>query len=171
MQAERRVRRVVILDCDVHQGNGTAQIFAADPTVFTYSIHGAKNFPFHKTPGDLDIALDDDADDPIYLDAVETSVPLALERAQADLAIYLAGADPYAGDRLGRLAVTKRGLGQRDRFVLNTCRAAGLPVAITMAGGYGRRIKDTVDIHFQTVKIAVELLAAGWSKSQKAPPI
>ncbi|MDX1616051.1 MAG: histone deacetylase [Candidatus Promineifilaceae bacterium] len=171
MQAERRVQRVVILDCDVHQGNGTAQIFAGDPSVFTYSIHGARNFPFRKTPGDLDVPLDDDADDPIYLDALEASVPLALARAQADLAIYLAGADPYAGDRLGRLAVTKRGLGQRDRFVLDACRAAGLPVAVTMAGGYGRRIVDTVDIHFQTVEIAVELLADGWSSSQKTLPV
>lgn len=154
MQAEGRAVNVVILDCDVHQGNGTAEIFATDPTVFTFSIHGAKNFPFRKKPSDLDIALDDDADDPIYLDALELGVKQALELAGADLAIYLAGADPYAGDRLGRLAVTKRGLAERDRFVLNACRSAGLPVAIVMAGGYGQRVEDTVDIHFQTVKIA-----------------
>jgi acetoin utilization deacetylase AcuC-like enzyme len=158
MQAEGRVKRVVILDCDVHQGNGTAAIFANDPTVFTFSIHGAKNFPFQKEQSDLDIPLDDDADDPIFLDALEWGVPQAIERAGADLAIYLAGADPYAGDRLGRLAVTKRGLAQRDRFVLEQCRQAALPVAIAMAGGYGREIQDTVDIHFQTVQIAAAML-------------
>lgn len=162
MQAEGLAKRVVILDCDVHQGNGTALIFAGDPSVFTFSIHGAKNFPFHKEKSDLDIGLDDDADDAIFLDALEWGVGEAIERADADLAIYLAGADPYADDRLGRLAVTKRGLAERDKFVLNQCQAAGLPVAIAMAGGYSKQIKDTVDIHFQTVKTAVEL----WGKDK-----
>ena len=157
MQAEGLTGRIVILDCDVHQGNGTAEIFAGDPTVFTFSIHGAKNFPFRKKPSDLDVALDDDADDPIYLDALEEGVNRALELAEADMAIYLAGADPYAGDRLGRLAITKRGLAQRDRFVLGACQAAGLPVTIAMAGGYGTNIDDTVDIHFQTVRLAAEM--------------
>jgi acetoin utilization deacetylase AcuC-like enzyme len=160
MQAEGRVKRVVVLDCDVHQGNGTALIFADDPSVFTFSIHGAKNFPFHKEKSDLDIGLEDDADDAVFLDALEWGVPEAIERARADLAIYLAGADPYADDRLGRLAVTKRGLAERDRFVLGQCRRAGLPVAIAMAGGYGKHIKDTVDIHFETVKTAVEMIKA-----------
>ena len=154
---EGLARKVVILDCDVHQGNGTAEIFADDPTVFTFSIHGAKNFPFRKKPSDLDVALDDDAGDPIYLDALKEGVNRALTSAGADLAIYLAGADPYAGDRLGRLAVTKQGLAERDRYVLNACVTAGLPVAITMAGGYGKRIDDTVDIHFQTVSLAAEM--------------
>jgi len=158
MQAEGLVDRIVILDCDVHQGNGTAEIFAGDPSVFTFSIHGQKNFPFRKKPSDLDIGLPDDADDPIYLDALEEGVDRALDAAQADLAIYLAGADPYADDRLGRLAITKRGLAQRDRYVLDACQAAQLPVAIAMAGGYGKRIEDTVDIHLQTVRLAVELL-------------
>lgn len=157
MQAEGRAKRVVILDCDVHQGNGTALIFANDPSVFTFSIHGARNFPFYKEKSDLDIPLEDDADDAVFLDALEWSVPEAIERARADLAIYLAGADPYADDRLGRLAVTKRGLEERDRFVLDQCRRVGLPVAIAMAGGYGKQINDTVDIHFQTVKTAVEM--------------
>ena len=160
MLAEGLAQRVVILDCDVHQGNGTAEIFANDPTVFTFSIHGAKNFPFRKKPSDLDVALADDADDPIYLDALENGVNRAIESAAADLAIYLAGADPYAGDRLGRLAVTKRGLAERDRFVLTACATAGLPVAIAMAGGYGKNIDDTVDIHFQTVSLAAEMAAA-----------
>ncbi len=156
MQAEGTFQRVVIIDCDVHQGNGTADIFSQDPTVFTFSIHGAKNFPFRKIPGDLDIALPDDADDPIYLDALEQGLGQALERAQADLAIYLAGADPYAGDRLGRLAVTKRGLAERDRLVFEACRSASLPLTVVMAGGYGKRVEDTVEIHFQTVSLAAE---------------
>jgi acetoin utilization deacetylase AcuC-like enzyme len=162
MQAEELVKRVVILDCDVHQGNGTALIFEDDPSVFTFSIHGAKNFPFHKAVSDLDIGLNDDADDAIFLDALEWGVREAIERAEADMAIYLAGADPYADDRLGRLAVTKRGLAERDRFVLDQCRNAGLPVAIAMAGGYGKQIKDTVDIHYQTVRTAVEM----WGKDK-----
>ena len=157
MQAERLAERIVILDCDVHQGNGTAEIFADDPSVYTFSIHGEKNFPFRKKPGDLDIGLPDDADDPIYLDALEEGVDRALAEAGADLAIYLAGADPYADDRLGRLAITKRGLAQRDRYVLDACRTAGLPVAIAMAGGYGKDIEDTVDIHFQTVALAAAM--------------
>jgi acetoin utilization deacetylase AcuC-like enzyme len=164
MQAEGRLERVVILDADVHQGNGTAAIFRDDPTVFTFSIHGAKNFPFHKVPGDLDIGLPDDADDAIFLDALSDGVERSLALARADLAIYLAGADPYAGDRLGRLAVTKRGLAERDRIVFDACEAAGIPVAVTMAGGYGKRVEDTVDIHFQTV---VE--AAGRARARLAP--
>ena len=158
LQAEGKFRRVVILDCDVHQGNGTADIFSHDPTVFTFSIHGAKNFPFRKIPGDLDIALPDDAGDPIYLDALEQGIGQALDRARADLAIYLAGADPYAGDRLGRLAVTKRGLAERDRLIFDACRSAGLPLAVVMAGGYGKQVEDTVDIHFQTVSLATEMV-------------
>jgi acetoin utilization deacetylase AcuC-like enzyme len=160
VQAEGLARRIVILDCDVHQGNGTAQIFAGDPSVFTFSIHGARNFPFHKSPGDLDIALEDGAGDDEYLQALEQGVREALARANAGLAIYLAGADPYVGDRLGRLALTRSGLAERDRFVLAACRQAGLPVAIAMAGGYGRRVEDTVDIHFQTVAIAAEMAGA-----------
>jgi acetoin utilization deacetylase AcuC-like enzyme len=161
MQAEGLAGRIAVLDCDVHQGNGTADIFADDPTVFTFSIHGANNFPFYKTPGDLDVPVPDDADDAVYLDLLEDGISRSLELSRPELAIYLAGADPYAGDRLGRLAVTKRGLAERDRFVLNACRQAGVPVAIAMAGGYGRRVSDTVDIHFQTVQIAIEMAKCG----------
>jgi len=157
MQAEERARRVVILDCDVHQGNGSAAIFAGDPTVFTFSIHGAKNFPFHKENGDLDIALPDGSGDEAFLEAVFTGVPQAVERAQADLAIYIAGADPYFEDRLGRLAMTKDGLWERDRWVLSYCRASGLPVAVVMGGGYAREVEDVVAIHLQTIRTAAEL--------------
>lgn len=151
MQAEGRVRRVVILDCDVHQGDGTAAILADDPSIFTFSIHGAKNFPFRKQRSDLDLELPDQTGDDAYLDALEAGVRQALAAARADLVIYLAGADPYFDDRLGRLALTKAGLAERDRVIFHYCRAAGLPLAIAMAGGYARTISDTVDIHFQTV--------------------
>jgi acetoin utilization deacetylase AcuC-like enzyme len=157
MQAEGRARRVVIVDCDVHQGNGTAVILAGDPTIFTFSIHGAKNFPFHKEQSDLDIALEDGAGDEAYLAALDHGLAQALELSHANLAIYLAGADPFHDDKLGRLALTKRGLLERDRLVFEYCRGAGLPVAITMAGGYARNVEDTVDIHFQTMRLAAEL--------------
>jgi acetoin utilization deacetylase AcuC-like enzyme len=155
-QAEGRTRRVVIVDCDVHQGNGTAEICAGDDTIFTFSIHGAKNYPFRKERSDLDIDLDDSVGDDAYLEALDRGLSHALERSRADLAIYLAGADPFAGDKLGRLALSKRGLAERDRMVFECCRGAGLAVAVTMAGGYARNIADTVDIHFQTVRAAAE---------------
>jgi acetoin utilization deacetylase AcuC-like enzyme len=157
MQADGEVRRVVIVDCDVHQGNGTAAILADDPTVFTFSIHGARNFPFHKEPSDLDIELEDGTEDAVYLEALQAGLERALELANADLALYLAGADPYAGDQLGRLALSKEGLVQRDRLVFEHCRGAGLPVAAVMSGGYGRQTKDTVEIHFGTVCVAAEM--------------
>ncbi len=156
LQAETHIRRVLILDCDVHQGNGTAAILQNDPSIFTFSIHGKKNFPFHKEKSDLDIALDDGAGDPIYLDAMHKGIMESLKRANAEIVIYLAGADPYADDRLGRLALSKEGLARRDRLVLHTCRKSKLPVAITLAGGYAPNIEDTVDIHFQTLQIAAE---------------
>ena len=156
MQAEGKSGRIVILDCDVHQGNGTSAIFKGDTTVFTFDIHGSKNFPFHKEASSLDIPLPDGAGDEVYLAALENGLHLALERAQAGLAIYLAGADPFSGDRLGRLALSKDGLGRRDRLVFELCRAAHLPVAVTMAGGYAKDIQDTVGIHYQTLQIACQ---------------
>jgi len=157
VQAEGLAKRVVILDCDVHQGNGTAAIFARDPTVFTFSIHGAKNFPFRKQASDLDVELDDGAGDAAYLEALERGVSRALALANADFAVYLAGADPFAGDTFGRLALSKEGLAERDRLVLRYCQAAGVPVAVTMAGGYARQVQDIVDVHFRTVQIAAEM--------------
>lgn len=154
LQAEGRIRRAVILDCDVHQGNGTASILAGDQSVFTFSIHAANNFPFEKEASDLDIELPDGTGDHDYLDALEKGVCRALSAAQPDLAIYLAGADPHEGDRLGRLRLTKGGLAVRDQVVFELCGTAGVPVAVAMAGGYGRRIEDTVDIHFATVGLA-----------------
>jgi acetoin utilization deacetylase AcuC-like enzyme len=154
LQAEGLVRRVLVIDCDVHQGNGTAAIFRDDPSVFTFSIHGANNFPFAKEPGDLDVELADGTGDREYLAALGRGLATALERAAADLAIYLAGADPYFDDRLGRLALTKQGLLDRDRMVLDACAAARVPVAVTMAGGYARDIADTIEIQFNTIETA-----------------
>lgn len=156
MQSEGRVQRIAIIDCDVHQGDGTAAIFTGDPTVFTFSIHGAHNFPFRKQQSDLDIALPDATGDTAYLDALEW-VRQVFAIARPDLVIYLAGADPYYDDRLGRLSLTKAGLAERDRLVFSYCRAAGVPVAVTMAGGYARQISDTVDIHTHTIATAAGL--------------
>jgi len=160
MQAEGRARRVLVVDLDVHQGDGTAAIFADDPTVFTFSMHGRNNFPFRKHASCLDVELEDGTGDDDYLATLEIALPHAIASARADLAIYLAGADPFAGDRLGRLALTKPGLAARDRFVLRALRAAQLPVAIAMAGGYAENIDDVVDIHFATVCAALDCAAA-----------
>lgn len=167
MQAEGRVEQIVVLDCDAHQGNGTAALAAGDPTIFTFSIHNENNFPLFKEQSDLDVGLDDGTGDAAYLQALIPGVRRALDQATANssatrpferrLAIYLAGADPYEGDLLGRLALTKAGLAERDRLVLSMCREANLPVAILMAGGYGRWVDETVDVHLETVKIAAEM--------------
>ena len=156
IQAEGLVKNILIIDCDVHQGNGTAAIVNNDPTIFTFSIHGKNNFPYHKETSDLDIALADGTDDAAYLNAIEKGLAACMQNFKADFAIYLAGADPYKDDRFGRLAITKEGLAQRDRLVLHHLYKAGLPTAVTMAGGYARRVQDTVDIHFQSVLAALE---------------
>lgn len=157
LQSEGLIENVVVVDTDVHQGNGTAAILTGDPSVFTFSIHGEKNYPFQKQKSDLDVGLPDGADDGAFLEALELGLEEALDRAGATLAIFLAGADPYEGDKLGRLRVTRKGLAERDRIVLEACQEMGLPVAVTMAGGYCPRIEETVDIHFGTVKRAAEM--------------
>jgi acetoin utilization deacetylase AcuC-like enzyme len=154
LQAENQVEKVLIIDCDVHQGNGTAAFFKNDPSVFTFSIHGKKNFPYKKEKSDLDIALDDETGDEEYLEELERGLACSFKQIQANLVIYLAGADPFKDDRFGRLALTKTGLARRDEMVFDSCAAAGLPVAVTMAGGYCKQVEDTVDIHFQTVVLA-----------------
>jgi acetoin utilization deacetylase AcuC-like enzyme len=156
IQVEKLAANILIIDCDVHQGNGTAAIVKDDPSIFTFSIHGKNNFPYQKEQSDLDIALENEADDAVYLKALAEGLKASMESARADLAIYLAGADPYEDDRLGRLALTKKGLAERDRLVFRSCFEAGLPTAVTMAGGYGRNVQDTVDIHFQTVLAALD---------------
>ncbi len=160
LRAEGLVDKVIVLDTDVHQGNGTASILRGDPNVFTFSIHGAKNYPFHKEESDLDVPLPDGADDEAFLAALSGALDRMLDPAIWDLAIFLAGADPFEDDKLGRLCVTKEGLAQRDRMVLEGCRERGIPVAVTMAGGYAKRVEDTVDIHFQTLERAASMLTS-----------
>lgn len=157
MLAEGRAGRVLIVDCDVHQGNGTAAILRDEPRAFTFSIHGARNYPFDKEESDLDIELPDGCSDLAYLEHLRHGLDTAFDLARPDLVIYLAGADPYRDDRLGRLSLSFEGLLERDRMVLGRCRAEGLPVAIAMAGGYARQIEDTVRIHAGTLTLARQL--------------
>jgi acetoin utilization deacetylase AcuC-like enzyme len=157
VQAMGLVERVVVIDTDVHQGNGTAAILRGDRSVFTFSIHGASNFPFSKEESDLDVPLPDGADDGEFLDGLGKALDRVLDASKAQLAIYLAGADPFEDDRLGRLSVSKEGLAERDRMVLGACRDHGIPVAVTMAGGYARSVEDTVEIHLHSVKTAASL--------------
>lgn len=157
MQAEGRVRRVVVIDLDVHQGNGTAAITRGDPTITTYSVHGAKNYPFYKEQSDIDIELADGTGDADYLALAEEGARRAIAWAGADLAIYIAGADPYQHDRLGRMALTIAGLALRDRMVFDRCHEAGLPVAVVMGGGYAPNVEDIVRIHATTIRLAASL--------------
>ena len=154
LQRERKIRRALVVDLDVHQGNGTHAVFAGDETVFTFSMHGGKNYPFHKVAGCLDVELNDGTGDDAYLELLDRSLPNAIVAARADLVVYLAGADPHESDRLGRLALTFDGLARRDTIVLQQAREIGLPVVITIAGGYGRNIDDTVRAHARTAQIA-----------------
>jgi len=177
MQAEwhrkhRRLLRVLVIDLDVHQGNGTAAIFRDDPTVFTLSLHGAKNFPFRKEASDLDVELPDGCRDEAYLDALDG----ALDRVWAwhagtppGLAFYLAGADPHENDRLGRLKISAGGLAERDRRVLAALRRRRIPVALSMAGGYGRDIATTVEIQRQTL-VAALAEWQGWRAVEECAP-
>lgn len=166
LQAAGRVRRVVVIDLDVHQGNGTAAICRGDDSIFTMSAHGAKNYPTRKERSDLDVDLPDGTGDTAYLDAVGPAVRRAIADSRAELAIYLAGADPFADDRIGRLALSKAGLAERDRLVFDELRRAGVPVCVTMAGGYARDVADTVDIQWATVRRAI---AEARGRSDPAP--
>jgi acetoin utilization deacetylase AcuC-like enzyme len=154
LQRDGRIARAAIVDLDVHQGNGTHAIFAGDERVFTFSMHGARNFPFNKVAGRLDIELPDGCEDERYLEELAAALPRVLAESSPDLVLYLAGADAHEGDRLGRLRLTFDGLARRDAMVLESCRDVGLPVVVTIAGGYGRDIRDTVAIHLETVRIA-----------------
>ena len=154
MRAEGHVQRIAIIDCDVHQGDGTATILTDVAEVFTFSIHGAKNFPFRKMQSDLDVELADGTGDTDYLAALDDALDQVFECARPQLVIYLAGADPYRDDRFGRLALGIDGLHERDVRVLSRCRAEHAAVAIAMAGGYARDIADTVTIHANTIDVA-----------------
>jgi len=151
LQREGRVRRVVVLDLDVHQGNGTAAIFADDPDVYTFSMHGAKNYPFHKERSSLDLELPDGANDRSYVSLLTAHLDGVLEAARPDVAFYLGGADPYREDRFGRLTLSFGGLRHRDELVARACCGRGVPIVLTMAGGYARVLEDIVTIHCNTV--------------------
>lgn len=157
LQRDHGVGRIAVVDCDVHQGNGTAAIFQHDPSVFTFSMHGAKNFPFRKETSDLDVELDDGTADEVYLEQLARHVDAVLDRHEPEFVFYLAGADPYEGDRLGRLKLTIGGLRARDALVLGRCRTLDLPVAISMSGGYAPDIDAIVTIHANTIAVASEL--------------
>lgn len=163
LQRDRLVSRLAVVDCDVHQGNGTASIFQHDPSVFTFSMHGRKNFPFKKERSDLDVELEDGTEDAEYLHLLETHLPTVLDVPRPDLVFYLAGADPYVGDRLGRLRVTMAGLAARDAMVFRACAARDVPVAVVMSGGYAPEVDDIVQIHVTTIRTAAEV-AAGWRR-------
>lgn len=156
IQRDHAIERVLICDLDVHQGNGTASILANDDSIFTFSMHGERNYPIRKETSDLDVELPDGCDDDAYMSALEKHLPQIMNTFKPQAMIYLAGADPFAGDRLGRLKLTKAGLTARDRFVLQCGRDNTLPVAVTMAGGYAHNLADIVDIHFNTVRTAFE---------------
>ena len=162
MQAERRAARVAIVDLDVHQGNGTASILAKDDSVFTLSLHGEHNYPFEKERSDLDVALPDGVGDADYLAALEAALAQLMDRFDPQLIIYLAGADPHEGDRLGRMKLSMAGLAARDAQVFELGRQQRIPIAVTMAGGYGKNIEDTVAVHVQTITLASRY-AADWN--------
>jgi acetoin utilization deacetylase AcuC-like enzyme len=157
LQAEGAVRRAAIIDCDVHHGNGTAAIFAGDPDVYTLSLHGARNYPQVKPPGTADVALADGTGDHEYMAALDGALRELFAAFAPDLVLYQAGVDPYGDDRLGRLGLSLAGLARRDRRVLDECRRHRVPVAITLGGGYARRVDDTVEAHANTLRVARRL--------------
>ncbi len=156
VQALGLASRVLLVDLDAHQGNGSAELCAGDERLFTFSMHAEKIYPAIKPASGLDVALPPGCDDAHYLDLLARHLPDAIARARADAVVYLAGADPYLGDRLGGLALTKPGLAERDRQVFAACRRQGLPVAVCMAGGYASEVEDIVDIHLRTVQLAAQ---------------
>jgi acetoin utilization deacetylase AcuC-like enzyme len=160
LQAEGLIKTAMTVDLDVHQGNGTAAIFHDDATVFTFSMHQENNYPFVKPPSDLDIGLDDGCGDAEYLQYLRDGLKVCFSRLTPDLIFYVAGADPYRDDQLGGLALTLEGLLERDRMVFAAARERGIPIAVGFAGGYARKLEDTVTIHVNTIRTAVESLAA-----------
>jgi acetoin utilization deacetylase AcuC-like enzyme len=154
LQKDKVIERAMTVDCDVHHGNGTAAIFAVDPSVFTFSIHQANNYPYPKPPSSLDIHLHDGVEDEEYLAALEEGLDKSLADFQPDLLFYLAGADPYREDQLGGIKLSLEGLARRDRMVFEKARAKKIPVAVTLAGGYARHVEHTIRIHTETVRIA-----------------
>jgi len=157
VQKEELIKKVLILDCDLHHGNGTAYIFANDPDVYTFSIHQENNYPYYKPPGSLDIGLDDGAGDEEYLSKLATHVPGIVSKFKPELIVYVAGADPYEDDQLGGLNLTKEGLNKRDKFVFDLAKSNHIPVASLLAGGYANDVNDTTEIHYNMVMEALRL--------------
>jgi acetoin utilization deacetylase AcuC-like enzyme len=160
LRAEGLAERTLVLDCDVHQGDGNAHLLGPDPGAFTVSLHGARNYPFQRIPSDLDVDIASGTGDARYLRALDEALEFALPLARADFAFYLAGADPWEGDRLGRLSLTKAGLRARDELALDRLRGAGLRVCVVLAGGYAPDVRDTVDINAATAAAVAARLAA-----------
>ena len=156
LQKDKVIERAMTVDCDVHHGNGTAAIFAGDPTVFTLSIHQENNYPYPKPPSTLDINLRDGVEDDEYIDELTKGLEQALREFEPQLIYYVAGADPYRDDQLGGLKLTLSGLERRDRLVFAKASAKSIPVAVVLAGGYARRVEDTIDIHTKTMQVAKE---------------
>ena len=148
--------KIAVIDLDVHQGNGTASILQNDPSIFTLSMHGENNFPFKKEESDLDVGLADGCNDESYLQSLSASLDQLDARFKANCLVFLAGADPHEGDRLGRLKISKNGMRLRDEMVFEYALGRQLPFTFSMAGGYGKEIESTVDIHFQTIKTALQ---------------
>ncbi len=159
LQADDLIKKAVVVDCDVHQGNGTADIFAGDKDVYTFSIHQEHNYPVNKPPGDLDIGLQDGTGDEVYLEHLRKEIPGIIEEFLPDIVFYVAGADTYQGDQLGGLELTLDGLRKRDELIIGAARKNKVPVAIVLAGGYATRVKDTVEIHAKTAEVASDILA------------
>ena len=160
LQADGAIKKAIVVDTDVHHGNGTAAIFRNDPTVFTLSIHQFNNYPAHKPPSNVDLNMDDRVEDEEYLGALLPAVQQALDNFRPAILFYVGGADPYCEDQLGGLSLTKEGLKKRDRCVFEEARRRGIPVATTLAGGYARRVEDTVRIHVNTILAASEVALA-----------
>lgn len=150
-------QKILIVDLDVHQGNGTAHIFRNEPRVFTFSMHGEKNYPLRKEQSDLDIELPDKTEDTLYLHTLKETLPRLIDEVQPDLVFYLSGVDVLESDRLGRISLTQQGCKERDRFVFKTCKQHGLPVAVSMGGGYSPRIAAIVEAHANTYRTAIEV--------------
>lgn len=156
MMKDERVKKAMTIDCDLHQGNGTADIFRDDKNVFTFSIHQQNNYPFYKPKSSLDIGLDDYTADKAYIDKIQEYIPRIISDFKPQLIIYVAGADPYKEDQLGNLGLTIDGLKRRDEFIIETARNFNVPVTVVLAGGYAVNIEDTITIHFNTVKTALK---------------
>jgi acetoin utilization deacetylase AcuC-like enzyme len=160
LQADGAVKKALVVDTDVHHGNGTAAIFRNDPTVFTISIHQENNYPAHKPPSNVDLNMADRVEDDEYLKALIPAVQKALDEFRPEILFYVGGADPYCEDQLGGLSLTKEGLRRRDRSVFEEARQRKIPVVTTLAGGYARRVEDTVSIHLNSILAARDVALA-----------